>query len=659
MSNPNDPKNKDFSNSEKTVLAAPVVAPTPIGFDDDDESTMLSPPSETPFVDAHSSTSSESSSPFFKVNHASQPSPPQFGAVEETRLVENPIAPPSPDSPAIPPEQFSSSQSSSPYASSSPFSEMSRSSEVQTPQREPASPFSKMTPASQAQKFDEDVSSERTVLHGSLPSVEAAQLVVISGVLQDQKFPVSEDIVSFGREKDNVISFPDPTVSRYHFKIHRTKGTHFELEDLGSGNGTVINGKRYKNKTVTLKHGDKIQVGKSILQFLIVGKPLPEAQKSSFMLVVGLLIGFLILGGGGIFAYLYLVPKNTQKDSSRQVADLLEQSNELAAQRRWREAKIALQKALRFNPRNLLIQQRILEITAEEKAELFLRKAKLFYKTKEYRDALTAIRQADKVLTAGSVYADEIWNLRFKIEKKLHLKITQRPSMKCFWKKRQGWLFKCCPVKGKTTPQCQKVRKVRRRDTKNLPSPDVATSTATSSGAQQALNMYNLGRLEEAIKLLKKSDPSNLLAKVEHFKEVYQKGKIQHNQRNPSGALGPLIEALQLDQEISQGQSRFSRQIKMMLANMYAIKGVLALSSHQPCLAFRSFQEARKYNRNHLLAKGKLKFLEEFAAKKLNAALKILKTERSLSKKYLRTAMCTVPHSHSIFIKAKKTLDSL
>src|SRR5438105_1569037 len=57
----------------------------------------------------------------------------------------------------------------------------------------------------------------------------------------------------------------DNTVSRRHFELHPTDG-EWVLHDLGSSNGTYVNGGRVV-KEKALKLGDQIRIGRTILVF--------------------------------------------------------------------------------------------------------------------------------------------------------------------------------------------------------------------------------------------------------------------------------------------------------------------------------------------------------------------------------------------------------
>ncbi len=71
-----------------------------------------------------------------------------------------------------------------------------------------------------------------------------------------------EGVTTLGRTADNDISFPDDSnVSRFHAEIE-ARGEEFCLIDLGSSNGTTVNGTKVTGDTY-LKTGDRILLGGS------------------------------------------------------------------------------------------------------------------------------------------------------------------------------------------------------------------------------------------------------------------------------------------------------------------------------------------------------------------------------------------------------------
>ena len=57
----------------------------------------------------------------------------------------------------------------------------------------------------------------------------------------------------------------DPNISRQHAEI-RPRGGSWVLTDLGSTNGSCINGRRIEHPEV-IKPGDEIEVGTSVIRF--------------------------------------------------------------------------------------------------------------------------------------------------------------------------------------------------------------------------------------------------------------------------------------------------------------------------------------------------------------------------------------------------------
>lgn len=116
---------------------------------------------------------------------------------------------------------------------------------------------------------DEDESETLTVIPGLLgpqetveqPLERQARLVVLAGPLFGQSFPVEPGVTTMGRSSENTVGLRDqPGVSRNHAEITAKPGGVFEISDLGSRNGTWVNGVEVK-RTAQLRFGDRIQLG--------------------------------------------------------------------------------------------------------------------------------------------------------------------------------------------------------------------------------------------------------------------------------------------------------------------------------------------------------------------------------------------------------------
>lgn len=74
-----------------------------------------------------------------------------------------------------------------------------------------------------------------------------------------------EESTSVGRNPDNQLVIAESFVSGRHARFYRQNDGYW-VEDLGSTNGTFLNGKRLK-KPRPLRNGDKIRLGDTVFEF--------------------------------------------------------------------------------------------------------------------------------------------------------------------------------------------------------------------------------------------------------------------------------------------------------------------------------------------------------------------------------------------------------
>jgi hypothetical protein len=95
----------------------------------------------------------------------------------------------------------------------------------------------------------------------AMPASATGYALVYSG----GRYPLGEETVDLGRARECAIHIPDPNVSRRHAEI-RPDGASYAIVDLGSTNGTELNGQRVKH--ARLSDGDVIAVGQTELTFV-------------------------------------------------------------------------------------------------------------------------------------------------------------------------------------------------------------------------------------------------------------------------------------------------------------------------------------------------------------------------------------------------------
>src|SRR3989442_8588190 len=86
-----------------------------------------------------------------------------------------------------------------------------------------------------------------------------ARLVTLKGPNASREFTLDQDSMVIGRQTDSAICLESQAVSRHHARIVCQDGLFF-IEDLGSSNGTYINGARIRER-VPLTENDTLQLG--------------------------------------------------------------------------------------------------------------------------------------------------------------------------------------------------------------------------------------------------------------------------------------------------------------------------------------------------------------------------------------------------------------
>jgi signal transduction histidine kinase len=90
------------------------------------------------------------------------------------------------------------------------------------------------------------------------------RLIVVRGVDEGKQFDLGNRAATVGRHSSNAVPLHDTQVSRRHLEL-RPGPDGYRLLDLGSGNGTLLNGRPVRE--ADLKSGDTIAVGQSVLMF--------------------------------------------------------------------------------------------------------------------------------------------------------------------------------------------------------------------------------------------------------------------------------------------------------------------------------------------------------------------------------------------------------
>jgi pSer/pThr/pTyr-binding forkhead associated (FHA) protein/thioredoxin reductase/NAD-dependent dihydropyrimidine dehydrogenase PreA subunit len=93
-----------------------------------------------------------------------------------------------------------------------------------------------------------------------------ARLVFLAGPHEGRQVYLGSRPTGLGRDAEQDVILDDDLCSRAHARVERTDAGAYTLEDLGSRNGVMLNGRRIEKKRV-LQHRSLITIGQSVIEF--------------------------------------------------------------------------------------------------------------------------------------------------------------------------------------------------------------------------------------------------------------------------------------------------------------------------------------------------------------------------------------------------------
>lgn len=110
----------------------------------------------------------------------------------------------------------------------------------------------------------------------AVPVPSGASVRVLAGFYEGLEVPIDRDWMVIGRGRSADVMIAEPTISRAHAAIGYD-GVGFFMQDLGSTNGTRVNGERQARRA--LSEGDELQLGK--LRLRIAMPPRDRANRGA------------------------------------------------------------------------------------------------------------------------------------------------------------------------------------------------------------------------------------------------------------------------------------------------------------------------------------------------------------------------------------------
>lgn len=112
-----------------------------------------------------------------------------------------------------------------------------------------------------------------------------ANLVLLARSGKQKSIPLPSRVTVIGRRHNCDLRIPLESVSRRHCQLAE-EDNHFRLRDLGSKNGTLLNGQKVEEEK-KVEAGDFIQIGAALFALQVEGKPEkitpPPSEKAKSM----------------------------------------------------------------------------------------------------------------------------------------------------------------------------------------------------------------------------------------------------------------------------------------------------------------------------------------------------------------------------------------
>lgn len=260
-----------------------------------------------------------------------------------------------------------------------------------------------------------------------------------------QEFLLPQGELEVGRVDGNAIVIPDTSVSRRHATVAVTESS-VAVRDLGSSNGTFVNGDRITNRTVA--NGDLISFGNVEFEFTVTGEagPLPVLGSvlggraaghlavalagATVLVLIGVLIYLIWPGRGGPEMRI----SETELAFERGLDESLKQAEFALQQENWTEAQKRFREVLRDDPIHVRARDGLESASVNSRHEKLLERAERQLQTRDYRNAVSVASQ----IPSTAFYANRAATILNEAREKLADRAASRARAACA---KQEWMM--------------------------------------------------------------------------------------------------------------------------------------------------------------------------------------------------------------------------
>lgn len=518
---------------------------------------------------------------------------------------------------------------------------------------------------------------------------------------------------TFGRGENNTNMIPDMAMSRHHFEIVKQPDESYLVRDLGSSNGTTLNGTLIKE--AALFHGDRLEAGKSLMEFdyeEAVAKPhrhllkaetstlqghqlddkttmaaLQIDQTTRLLTRISIAAGILCVPLLGLLLVMSLrdpKPKATttpptQNESQKSAAQLYLKGVDAVKNRDWDLARSHFKRA-QASDAKLNIKAQLDLIQREQLAQKAFNRAQTLAKANKQDE----VNQMVATIPQESVYFDDAQKLKRQKRRDGVQQLYQSAQAKfandeleeakTFAKQ----VLALSPEHAATKKLIEDIEKrelalkkeaekANEQANNNTKEPEVnpfdkpaktnTTIAVNNSGGslQDGLALYQKGQFSQAVKAFEGvsgSKASRLAKSARQMQTSYRAGKSAFNKKQWSKAISQLNRAKHADSALGKA---FSRDISSMLATSYAEQGLAYVKKNKFRDARKSLVAGKRHQSNSKIRELS-SALENKARSLYIKAVNTKKSNADAAETICRQIMLMVPSTSPTWKKARRLM---
>jgi len=143
----------------------------------------------------------------------------------------------------------------------------------------------------------EEAAPKTEMINPALLDGVSANFIVKAPSGVEKAYPMRQLTVTIGRSDQCDIAVKDSSISGHHAEIRKSNG-EITVRDLGSANGTYLNGERIEQ--AELFDGDVLRLGQTSVRVDVVGGRKRGATAVSGKAILALVLAIVVLAGAGI-----------------------------------------------------------------------------------------------------------------------------------------------------------------------------------------------------------------------------------------------------------------------------------------------------------------------------------------------------------------------